>query len=896
MDPFATLWRVHQFLTECDFGWNDCHLSGVFVLNGEDGKPLFQGNGRFSVGDSQVKGVAIEKLRGLYTVSDKELHLEKINWLLDRNGFLSGEVKLNFANRRVQAHGQGEILPQTFYQMTRMERQIPLVFRRLGTLVEFSFDLPDSPWDLRQMAPHLEFSFSDAELCGVPILKGQVSLEGSSTSNLLSIPSFHLQLNRDDTEFLAGEVDWDMESKELRAKCHGTVNPVATAEYAGYLLPESVQTVLKKHLFSLEGELTGNTEHLEQLNGKLNLRIPECTLGRFPVTPGEIQATWKDGCGRLEDWQFTVQGNTPVEGHFQAEYNSCESPLSGGVIPLRTTFSLQETEQEKPLLNWEGMMTLDFGQKTFSMKGETDVALDKLVSKMPSDWDYPGRELLELFELHNNLIHATLEVPPFPWASGRDWRCYGDAKGESVQFDKFHAQNASCRYEVDANEVHVSEIRGTTVDGDDVSLDLRINYRPFQIQIRDLRLAGDPLLVMNFIFHLGAKDTYAKVWRELYWEKSPVLFVKELCYESSEMDGEWLLTLDGTVEAEGFRYAGMRFDGCSMGVHLRLPSMVSLSPIAVRLPEGSIKGDCAFQFSGQPQCSFHIAETKGTLPMPKLLELISPEWGELAEGMEFAPDTEFPCEGAFYLETPSSLTVFGSLKSDYAQVKRYHIEDLEGVWSYAGNQLNWKVRKSRLFGGNLLSAGHFNFNADQGNIYISGRGMSLDEAYQLLNEKTHSTPQKKMPGVLNTECHLAVMHDCLGRPWSLEGNGVFSIRHADILQIPVMKQLGSLLGIRGGIGTITELNARLVFLGTRLSVPEWSTNGTIIALDGQGEIDMEKQDLHFQCNGEALRKLNVFSWIFKPLTWAFQAELTGPISKPVWRMRTRLRLLIPGIE
>ncbi len=894
LEPFAVLWRVHEFLKECDFGWRDSHLDGIFVMDGE-GEQLFQGAGRFSVEDSDVMGVAIEKLRGFYTVSDKELHLEKITWLLERNGLLSGEMKVDFANRRVQARGKGEILPQTFYQMTRLERRIPLVFRRLGTLVDFSFDLPDSPWDWRQMAPRLEIAFADAELCGIPILKGEVTLTGSSTSNLISIPSFHLQLNREDTEYLAGEGDWDSESKELHAKCHGALNLVATLEYAGCVLPETGRKILNKRLLSLEGEVSGVTDKHDQWNGILNLGLPECDLGRFSVAPGEMRVVWKEGRGCVEDWAFTIKGESPVEAHCHLEYDSREYPLTEGLFPLQTTLSLRSTEQEKPILDWKGRLSLDFVQKQFSMQGDADVALDKLVAKMPANWDYPGRDLLELFELHGNAIHTTLEVPAFSWATGMDWRVLGEAQGENVQFDKFHTREATCRYEIDANEAHVSEIHGTTVDNDEVSLDLRVNYKPFQIVIQNLRLAGDPMLVMNFIFHLGARDTYSMVWKELQWEDTPVLFVKELRYESSDMDGEWLLTLDGTVDAEKFQYQGMSFDGCSLGVHLRLPSMVSLAPVELHLPNGAVKGDCAFQFTGQPQCTFHISETKGTLPIQKLLSLISPTWGELAEGIAFAPDSEFPCEGAFYLNTPASLTVFGSLKSDYTDIKQYRVEDVEGVWSFASDQLNWKVRKSRLFKGKLLSAGHFNFNADQGSIFLSARGMSLDDAYQLLS-KSNKTVQKEMPGILNTECHLSLMHDCLGRPWSLEGNGVFSIRHADILQIPVMKQLGVLLGMSRGIGSITELNARLEFLGTRLAVPEFSTNGTIIALDGQGAIDMEKKELHFQCNGEALRKLNIFSWIFKPLTWAFQAELTGPLEKPEWHLRTRLRHLIPGIE
>ena len=117
--------------------------------------------------------------------------------------------------------------------------------------------------------------------------------------------------------------------------------------------------------------------------------------------------------------------------------------------------------------------------------------------------------------------------------------------------------------------------------------------------------------------------------------------------------------------------------------------------------------------------------------------------------------------------------------------------------------------------------------------------------------------------------------------------------------MPLFTKLGYLLELTtfswlrqkqdNGLGKITSLDADLEFLGTRLVVPQFSTNGTIIALSGEGEYSWEKDRLFFQVSGEALKEVSILSFVLKPLTWAFHAELSGTRKKNEWKLRTALR-------
>ena len=90
------------------------------------------------------------------------------------------------------------------------------------------------------------------------------------------------------------------------------------------------------------------------------------------------------------------------------------------------------------------------------------------------------------------------------------------------------------------------------------------------------------------------------------------------------------------------------------------------------------------------------------------------------------------------------------------------------------------------------------------------------------------------------------------------------------------------------LGNISRLDADFVLQGNRLLVNHFDTDGTIISLRGSGEYAWFEDQLDFTVKGVALKNVNLLSFMLKPLSWAFDAELTGSLKKPEWKIRSAL--------
>ena len=133
------------------------------------------------------------------------------------------------------------------------------------------------------------------------------------------------------------------------------------------------------------------------------------------------------------------------------------------------------------------------------------------------------------------------------------------------------------------------------------------------------------------------------------------------------------------------------------------------------------------------------------------------------------------------------------------------------------------------------------------------------------------------------------------------------ITEGDLWRVPVLSQLGALLdlpllhrlsrGTATGLGQISALRADLVFDGERVSVPHFFTDGTVISLTGTGEYSWRTDRVEFDVAGEAFRQMGgLVSLVTSPISWVFNARLSGTSKDYRWRMNNALRRAILGEE
>ena len=86
----------------------------------------------------------------------------------------------------------------------------------------------------------------------------------------------------------------------------------------------------------------------------------------------------------------------------------------------------------------------------------------------------------------------------------------------------------------------------------------------------------------------------------------------------------------------------------------------------------------------------------------------------------------------------------------------------------------------------------------------------------------------------------------------------------------------------GSLGEITRLDARLTFNGQKVRVADFETNGTLLALQGNGDYNFATKELLFNIQGQALKDDGLVSWVFSPLSWLFEVQLYGTADNYKW--------------
>ena len=198
----------------------------------------------------------------------------------------------------------------------------------------------------------------------------------------------------------------------------------------------------------------------------------------------------------------------------------------------------------------------------------------------------------------------------------------------------------------------------------------------------------------------------------------------------------------------------------------------------------------------------------------------------------------------------------GTIDTPQCSFQKITAEQVSANWALSSNQVRWNVLRASYLGGNLKTSGLYDLESRAGNVLLIADNISLDQFSTMLGMAEKSEDASPVPGVIHAECRLDILQGWAGRPFHVEGNGHLAVRNAELWEVPLFTKLGQLLEVTtfswlrqkqdNGLGKITKLDADLEFLGTRLAVPQFSTNGTIIALSGQGEYSWKKTGSFFR--------------------------------------------------
>ncbi len=439
-------------------------------------------------------------------------------------------------------------------------------------------------------------------------------------------------------------------------------------------------------------------------------------------------------------------------------------------------------------------------------------------------------------------------------------------------------------------------------------------------------MEGDPLLVESFIANAYGRTVYKSIWKDVAFDASGrcCLRVPEMVYASGD-SGDWHLNMEIDVDAAKLTYHSIAAEHFMAKVNLDLPGRMTVTDIELtrstnEAADGSTKmvtGKCAMEFSGVPQLEFDLDVPTGTVNPKDLLVSIAPEMKESLELVSLSRESKVECHGSVAFGGTPRMELQGKLSSEEIRFQKIAVQKAELDWAWNQDVFRWNMVEGQCLGGKLLTTGYFNMGTNTGELIARAERMLLQNVNDMMHMdnvgvrdergmaavEVEEAPPQDVKGHLNGRCQVRVYRNWGGRPWQMEGVGRIGIREAELWQVPVMKSLEKLINLttfrlrpknllfqkRSSVGQISSLDADLEFHDTRLIVPAFSTDGTILALSGSGEYSFENDSLYFEVAGEVLRNIGILSFALKPLSWAFQAELSGTREKSEWKVHTALR-------
>jgi hypothetical protein len=150
--------------------------------------------------------------------------------------------------------------------------------------------------------------------------------------------------------------------------------------------------------------------------------------------------------------------------------------------------------------------------------------------------------------------------------------------------------------------------------------------------------------------------------------------------------------------------------------------------------------------------------------------------------------------------------------------------------------------RAKLFGGDVIGTGRVWLDGPtRYNLKLTGMQIDLKE----LAKQNKLGPDVQLDGLAKAEIYLT-NHDEHGKPTVMHGNGSVNVEKGSIAKLPFLLDLLKVLNLRAPDRTaFEEMHANLSIKGERITVSELDLLGNAISLGGEGELNFDGSDLHF---------------------------------------------------
>ena len=828
-------------------------------------------SGDVYLADAAVRGVDIRSLRLQFSMRKNvlQIHGARMHIIGDQTVTLDGEV--NFAEKTITAEMAGSLNPEVAVRLAGYSMPAFLADARFGAPLKFKFTGKGADNYVQTVAGTLECSLTAfrSQLLAIGEMKAVLAWETGKRSDLsvqaadlswhgvpiasvrAATAQFNLKTPKiDQLEIVVNPTT----GEQIRGTASVLDSPAGQRLFAdldGNLLPATIFRLLPEMPPAVSRLTEKRTFFTQSPAFTCHLEAPAANLRE-----GQAHLELQTGTGMLDEIPMTA-------GRFKADFSA-----KSIVVEQHMEFGRDKNE------SLTTAFTCDLETQRMQGTATGKAYLDRIMTGLHLPYNY----ILNRISQPGGPAEFAVTLADSP-LNPAGWSGSGTIRATDACYEDLRLATATGLVVFSPGLLSFQKIQARTQEGDDLVVDvIDIGLPQGNVRLSGT-VTGDPRLARVFVPQTTPRAIYDGIFKDFVWDpqKRPQILIRNLEFTSAF--NEWRFVLDASIGADSAVWRGVKTDRVEAEVGLDLPGTVTVKNAKVVVKGKPTTGDVTLSWNGTPSCRFRV-DSSGC--QRELISAISPAWKQYFEKLTLSDEMQISCkDGSLLLGADPRPRLRGTITIPACQYGAGPVKftNLSANWLLDGGQIHCTPVTATYFGGTVSGAGYYDCYSSTGQITLSGFGIRMSELMDAARQNKIKSPPL---GELSGSCRLELANRDGENPLQLNGTGNIRLTQADLQAVPIVSRLGDLVGF-GGLGRMDRLDASLAFAGDSVFVPEFHTNGTVFALKGDGNYNRRNQQLDFRVKGEMF-KSTFLKNVFRPLTWFFEAELSGTAEKPRWRM------------
>jgi|GEM_PF-3376522 hypothetical protein len=892
----ALLEKFQAYFEHCEFGENDTRLAFNCSSDLRSWQAL-ELDGDFDLNYGQLGPVMVQKQRGRFKLRQQVFELYDLLWIFENNERLQASGSIDFKSQNVSADFQGRLAPETLLSLAGGGQMPWPAFIHCPLPMSFKGKLSIPGLDLQNFDLQLDSSLRALSIYDSRFQFAKASLRLHEQS--LEFNELLLAKDYRGNKTIGGTLKWDFARQLLSGDIQARMNLYELLEEQGW--GRQLQALQHFDDLQLEASLLPSEPDWRKWRLKASLREAQAQVFGLRLEDLVLPLSLEDESIYINDASAKLRQNGSQDLLLQGRID-LQDLLASKQLPAEMKLELRkESEGEgeaEEILSTQAGCRLDLQKNSLEIfDGQANLVPELLLQVFREQFERLYASIDEMIA-GSRKMSLQYSLPEFDLRQPSSWLLLLQMQARDARFRNLRIHQMQAEAQINARNASFRRIQAQVDQDEELELDLFIDFKAPSLRVANAFVKARPELFDAFIFNEEASRIYALLWQNVRWdqEQPPKISIPELFFWEDPLHGKnWQLKIEAGLQLANAFYKDFPLPEAELSLLLDLPESLLIEPIILKTGHGDIQARMEFSFEGNPHCSFELFESDAPLDSLALLKSIDDDWRDFLELIDIHPQSKVQCQGRFDFSSPMQVQIQGKLLAKELGFRGKLLQNADCTWNYDKDKLFWHVKEAGFYDSRLQNSGYFDFLSRSGESLLKIRGLSLEKAENAFLGEADTERKNSLQGRIDLDGKVAFLQGWADSPLYLEGGGHFKLREADLWQVPLLHNLASLLslgflgkGKAASLGSISELEADYTLQGSRVLVNRFATDGTIIALHGDGEYAWDKDKLKFAVKGEALKNVNLLSFMLKPLSWAFDAELRGSIKKPEWKIRSAL--------